>query len=357
MKQEYKALKSNSLSHIRALIDGGQGHNYALPDCIKFIFEHMGEYEFLDFWDIAAVTGDVIAQVYNRNVTTSCEYCVSGYLAGRSYISDVFHTLGFACEYVSAGQFNAAQDGYLQKIVNFIDRDIPVLVKTNLNDIPAWKSDVGTYCLIVGYEKGGRTLKLLIHDTVVIDYEVSRESKLDFVFVGQKLCTLTPEKIYMYAIVKMPYWLTQVERNGMFFGAEAYRAWADDIEAGRFENGRLPLWENYGVYVCNLATSGAGMASVFSKLAAVNDTFSHWSDAADKIWKLMPTERFLEGRSLLWMQLDELGGSMDMEAVKATMQDQNQRLQVAGALRDYAGRLDQALALINEWSDELMLLL
>ena len=143
----------------------------------------------------------------------------------------------------------------------------------------------------------------------------------------------------------------------MFFGAEAYRAWADDIEAGRFENGRLPLWENYGVYVCNLATSGAGMASVFSKLAAVNDTFSHWSDAADKIWKLMPTERFLEGRSLLWMQLDELGGSMDMEAVKATMQDQNQRLQVAGALRDYAGRLDQALALINEWSDELMLLL
>lgn len=54
-----------------------QGHNYALPDCIKYIFERIGDYEYLDFWNIAAVTGDAVAQVYNHNPSTRCEYCVS----------------------------------------------------------------------------------------------------------------------------------------------------------------------------------------------------------------------------------------------------------------------------------------
>ena len=82
------------IANILPLLDGNKGHNYGLPDCIKFILEHLESDNKLDYLDVAAITGDSVAQVYNHNPSTSCEYCVSGYLAGPKYIDYVFDTLG-----------------------------------------------------------------------------------------------------------------------------------------------------------------------------------------------------------------------------------------------------------------------
>ena len=338
----------NMLSEIRPLIDGMKGHNYALPDCIKFIMERVGAHAELDFWNIAAITGDVVAQVYNHNITTSCEYCVSGYLAGPENIAYVFDSLGYGHEYVCAGQIAADITRYAQKIAEYIGRGVPVLVKTNLNDIDAWKSDVGTYCLVVGYENDGRTLTLLVGGTDTIDYELDRENKLDLIFTGEKRCDVPLEEIYKAIIKKMPYWLTLPERGGMYFGAAAYRAWAGDIEAGRFEDESLPLWENYGVYVCNLATSGGEPTYIFKKLADLNPAYKELAEVGEKIQKLLPAETPTGGRSLLWVKLEELNAGMDMGAVKMTMRDKEKRFEAAAVLRDYAGRLDEALVLIRE---------
>lgn len=94
--------ESGQLSPLRPLIDGMQGHNFALPDCLKFFLECMGEEESLDFWDIAALTGDTVAQVYDRFPSDRREYCVSGYLAGRSYMAYVFDVLGYGLEYAES---------------------------------------------------------------------------------------------------------------------------------------------------------------------------------------------------------------------------------------------------------------
>ena len=128
-------------------------------------------------------------------------------------------------------------------------------MKTNLNDIEEWKSDVGSYCLIVGYENEGKLVKLLIEGTKTIDYSIVENNKLDLVFIGEKKYDVSLEQIYLQIIDKMHYWLTLPERNGMSFGAVAYRAWADDIISGRFEAENFDLWGNYGVYVCLLYTS------------------------------------------------------------------------------------------------------
>lgn len=341
-------IKANQLDDIRNLIDGMQGHNYALPDCLKFILERVGGHQNLDFWNIAAITGDVVAQVYNHNLTTSCEYCVSGYLSGPEYLSYIFYLLGYNHEYANVEKIIADKNNYIRKIIDYIDKDIPVLVKTNLNDIPAWESDVGTHCLIVGYENNGQTLKLLVHDNFTIDYEINDENKLDLVFIGKKKREVSLEEIYLNIIKKMPYWLTLPEHSGMFFGAAAYRAWADDIEAGRFTNESLPLWENYGVYVCNLATSGGEPTYIFKKLADMNPKYTELANVGVRIQNLLPAETPTGGRSLLWIQLEELGGCMNMDDVKITMRDKEKRGKVASALRDYAQRLDQAIELMNE---------
>lgn len=340
--------KLNSLTEIRGILDGMKGHNYALPDCIKFIMEHIGVHDLLDFWNIAAVTGDTVAQIYNHNVTTSCEYCVSGYLAGPDYITYIFNTLGYDCEYASAAQIAADISLYSTKIEDYIDKNIPILVKTNLNDIDAWKSDVGTYCLVVGYEDGGKTLKLLTGGTDIIDYKLSIENKLDFIFIGKRQRNVSLEEIYICVLKKMPHWLTLPKHSGMCFGSEAYKTWADDIESGRFEDENLPLWENYGVYVCNLATNGGEPTYIYKKLANLNHVYSEIAIIGERIQKLLPAESPTGGRSLLWVKLEELNAGMDMEAVRITMRDKKKRSEVADVLRDYAKRLDQALEIMRE---------
>ncbi|MCL2447089.1 MAG: AraC family transcriptional regulator [Oscillospiraceae bacterium] len=319
------------ITNNRPLFDGYQGHNYGLPDCIKFILECKDWPERPDFWDIAALTGDSIAQVYNRNPTTSCEYCVSGYLAGPEHIKYVFDALGHEHEHVTAAQLNADNARYIQKIVDMIDRDIPVLVKTNLNDIPEWHSDVGTYCLIVGYDHGGQIVKLLFGGTETVDCILTGNNKMDLIFIGEKRREITLEELHHNAVEKASHWLTLPERNGMCFGAAAFRAWADDIEAGRFEDGSLPLWENYGVYVCNLATNSGQLAGL----------------GGEKVRELLPTETPIGGKCLLWVQLEELGGGMDMEQVKATMRDKKKRAKIAAALRDYAQHVERVVEVLG----------
>ena len=345
--------KMKRITNNRELYDGSKGHNFGLPDCVKFMLECEGWGEKPDFWDLAAITGDSVAQVYNRNLTTGCEYCVSGYLAGSEHIKYVFDKLGYEHEYVTAAQLNADNSKYIPKIVDMINRDIPVLVKTNLNDIPEWNSDVGTYCLIAGYDHGGQTVNLLIGGTETVDCILTGENKMDLIFIGKKQRDVTLEELYISAVKKMTYWLTLPERGGLFFGTAAFRAWADDIETGRFEDNDLPIWENYGVYVCNLATSGGMPEYIFMKLAEMNQSYAYLAELGDKIQKLLPNEVYMQGRSLLWIQLEKLGGgmardgSMDKDIFRATMRDKEKRSKVAAVLRDYSERLDQVIELLN----------
>ena len=343
------------ISNNRTLLDGMKGHNYGLPDCIKFILECVGwSDERLDFWDIAAITGDSVTQVYNHNLSTGCEYCVSGYLAGSEHIKYIFDTLGYNHEYITAKKLNANNDKYIKKIADMIDRNIPVLVKTNINDMPDWHSDVGTYCLIVGYDHGGQIAKLLIGGAETIDCILTGENKMDLIFIGEKQRKVSLEELYLKAICKMMHWLTLPEQDGLFFGAAAFRAWADDIEAGRYAADYIPMWENYGVYVANLATSGGIPEYILLKLAEMNSSYSYLAPIGEMIQQLLPNRSLTDGRSLLWIQLEELNGGMgfdddfNMDKVKITMCDGKKRSKVANTLRNYAEQLDQVVELLEK---------
>ena len=342
-----KNQKSNHLSDIRELWDGMKGHNFGLPDCIKFIQECKGWEEKPDFWDIAAIAGDTVAQVYNRNVASGCEYCVSGYLAEAEHIGYIFDTLGYKHEYVSAKQIIADKGQYQRKIAEYIENGTPILVVTNINDIPAWNSDVGTYCLIIGYENDGKVVKLRVCNSGVIDYEINDDFKLDLVFVGEKQREVTLEELYLEAIQKMPYWLTLPERNGMCFGATAFRAWADDIDAGRFEDENLALWENYGVYVCNQATSCDIPVHIFKNLADMNPVYSSVGLLGEEFERMFPFPDNPKGySSVLWLKLEELKAGMNMDEVRITMCDKEQRTKVSAVLRKHAEQIEQAVELL-----------
>lgn len=318
-----------------------------------------------------------------------------------------------------------------------IDKGLPVLVKTNKDEVPGWKSDVGTYCLAVGYADGGETLLLIVDNSpLLIRYDMSGKTAknatpvgtwplpagtydpgldgfgisdgtqliglfdrnyrkiavpsmvkgltqassiesltvgtyfvlnaasgfnyvlipdsdtmpemesiaVDLIFIGEKRREVTLESLYVNALNKMAYWLTLPERNGMFFGAAAYRAWADDIESGRYEDPRYDnknkRWEDYSVYIVNLATSGGLPSFLIKKLIDMNSAYSDWAPLYDALNPLL-NNNDVE----LWPKLQRLGADMD-DPIDA-LRDKTRQTEIAALLRDYASRLDRAVALLR----------
>lgn len=342
---------ANLLPAIRGIFDGYQGHNYGLPDCLAYVWERLNEGMQLTYWDFAAITGDSVAQVYNRNPSTRCEYCVSGFLAGEEHIGQVFDALGYGYTYATAEQINADKDAFLRKVTDYIDAGFPVLVKTAMANIPGWESDVGTYCPIVGYNDGGNTLLLMVDLHRLVKYETGGEIKMDWIFIGDRLRDMTREELYLGAVKRISYWLTLPERDGMFFGTAAFRAWADDIEGGRYDDNTTDLWVDYSVYVCNLATTPALPYFMLKTLAEMRAEYADYLPLHDTINALFPAFKPDDmvpddSKDGLWSELEYLGGGFNV--TREVLRDKTKRGNIASALRGYASRLDKAVELLND---------
>jgi hypothetical protein len=301
---------NNILSDIRGLINGGEGKNYALDDCMAFIMERSEKPE-LNYWIFNGITGDGITQGYNKNPSTYCEYCVSGYLAGPEYIGSVFDAIGYEHTYVTAEQINANKTMYLQALMAYIDRGVPVLVKTNLKDTPGMNTDVLTHFLYVGYEDFGKTLLFLWQDKGnIVKYDTTGFINQDWIFVGEKKNDIAFDDIIKNAVFKMPYWLTLPEKDGVFFGAGAFRQWADDIENGRYEN-ETEMWSNYGVYICNLATNasnGGGAPLIVEKFAQANPQYKEMRNKIEEQYVKLSNQK----DEYIWKALEDLGGGFNV---------------------------------------------
>lgn len=335
-----------------------KGHNYGLPDCIVYILERRGRADF-DFWDIGALTGDSVAHVYHTNPSTFCGYCVSGYLAGEKYITSVFDRLGYSSEYVPYERLTSERAEYTKKITKAIDSGVPILVKTGLKEFfpnpkaPENPYDVLTYCLAVGYEISGDEVKLqlLTVGTEELECVIGDGKRVDLIFVGEMLRKATPRDILLTSLKNTAKWLTHPSCGSMFFGFNALRAWAGDIRLGRFADDKLDSdwWSSWGVYVCNIATSGGQIAALLKKASLSDDTYAFLADIAAQVDELFPTENsYGAGRCLLWLRLEELGVGMDMESVKGKLFCPEIREQAARILEDYADRLEKIAQIMAE---------
>ncbi len=332
---------NNALPDIRGIINGMEGKNYALNDCMAFLVERLEEPPKINYWTFTGITGDGFTMVYNKNKSTFCEYCVSGYLSGPEYISYVFDAIGYEHTYVTAEQINANKTMYLQTLMAYIDRGVPVIVKTTRTDTPGIRTDVLTHFLFVGYEDYGKTLLFLWEDKATLcKYDTTGTINQDWIFVGEKKCDISFDDVVRNAVIKMPHWLTLPEKNGMFFGAKAYRAWADDIENGRYES-ETDLWSNYSVYICNMATNSGG-ASAF--LDQVKISYPQYTDIINKIAEQYTNTGNGEGG--LWKALEDLGGGFNV--TPETIQDKEKRTKIATKIREAAMCLDNVLDILSK---------
>ncbi|NJD04568.1 MAG: hypothetical protein FIA99_18680 [Ruminiclostridium sp.] len=357
-----KVKRTNSLPNIRDLFSYGmgekhanEGKNFAFDNCMEYLMEKLGEKEKLNYWVITGITGNGYTPVYNRNDSTAaCEYCVSGYLAGSDYIGYVFDAIGYEHTYITAERLNANKPEYLHKLMDYTKRGVPVIAIGNSGE-PDFFIDSLTHYLYVGQEDYEKTFLFSrkADDELYNKLNAIEFIPQDLVFAGEKKHDIMLVDICRNAVMKIPYWLTMPERNGVFFGASAYRAWADDIEAGRYD-GETHLWHNYVVYICNLATlawannvNDAPYASIVNRLSQLDTRYADMSVQIAKQFFLLGEEDGSSGfcKGGIWRSLEDLGGGFNC-SLKA-LNDTKIRAKIVDKFREAAVCIDNVLQILQ----------
>lgn len=335
--------QSNNLIHvIHRLVTDEYGENYWFNGCAKYVMECLGEKDY-DYWFFAGLTGDVFTQHYSY--TNYAGDAISSYLSEENparFVDETFFKCGYSATYVSSVEVLKNTEMYLNTLIAYIDKGIPVI---------SWGSHVGVY---VGYEDYGKVLLLITGNNnqperLPLDkvFEANTfhgyKYKSGWIFVGDKKENRPLAEIYRKAIKDiLP--LQSVKTDTYCFGSEAFRVWARDIEDGKFDTmtvEEFDTWCDYTNYVCVLATNGSCCHEFLKRARELN-----------------PDMNFLEEVSRLYKRIGEMWNNdngTDLEALGGgfnvtleVLQDKEKRSKIAAKLREFAEYTDKIIRVFQD---------
>lgn len=245
-----------TLGNIHRFMDKYQGQNFVFNGCMAYLMECLGASKDYDYWFFSGVSGDCFTQVYGQDLTRWYQ-CLSHACFDERLIKRVFDACGYDYTYVSPQSFAANPDKYVKKVVQHIDRGLPVIVK-GLNVF--WSDRiwlVDEISCVVGYENGGETLLFLPDDTAT-PTAFSLDIAYALVFVEEKTQAPALPDVYRQAIANIPALNVAPPRDGVSFGVQAFLDWAENIENGRFDDvptDEIDIWRHYGEYLCIIASN------------------------------------------------------------------------------------------------------
>lgn len=324
---------SNQIPLLHRLVNPYDGENYGFAGCARYVMEAQDEPDY-GYWFFAGLTGDVFTQHYHY--TRSLWDGISGYLMAEDpaqYTAELFGRCGYAATYIPAADLRG-DAGRLQQLTDWVDRGIPVIT---------WGHRTGVYA---GYEDGGQTLLYITGDSgqpqrVTLDDALQAQGLADgWIFIGAKTASRELAQLYRDAIRAIPQRFG-VRTGAYCFGPQAFRAWADDIEHGRFD-GRtaagFDVWYDYTNYVCVLSTNGSCCHEFLRRARELN-----------------PEMGYLEEISALYRRTAEIWGGDDyrndpdslevlgggFNVTLEVLQDRQRRSKIAAKIRACADTMDQ----------------
>jgi hypothetical protein len=343
---------NNIIPTIHWFITSEHGENYWFNGCGRYVMDALSEknygYEFF-----AGLTGDVFTQVF------SCDRfrgdCLTDYMmneaGGGRFIENIFAKCGYAATFVPEEQIKSNKEMYLEKLMAYVDRGIPVI--SNI----AIEGHGGAWLVFVGYEEYGNTLLYMTDNMTEPEHvytedvfrknnETDGKSKnwiRGMVFIGEKKDTPELASIYRNAIRNLPKLLT-AKTDAYCFGAQAFRAWADEIEGGRFD-GMKPEdfdgWCMYSNYVCILATNSSCCYQFLDKAMELNPDLAFLQEVRKQYEKMGRMWNNDNGKDL-----EALGGGFNISL--EALQDRDKRGRIAAKLRDFANCVDEVVKILDK---------
>ena len=336
---------------IHRLVTDEYGENYWFNGCARYVMECLGEKDY-DYWFFAGLTGDVFTQHYTyTKYSGDALSCYMMQEKPAEYTEEIFAKCGYAATFVSKKELRNNTEMYLQTLIAYIDKGIPVILWAN------W-AGVG---VVVGYEDYGKVLLYITgnnNQPERMPLEKMLESKPNpeavdkvlegnpdkegWIFVGDKKENRPLAEFYREAIYAIPQHLN-VKTDTYCFGAEAFRAWAQGIENGKFDSmavEEFDTWAYYTNYVCVLATNGSCCHEFLKRARELNpemgflEQVSHLYKKTADIWNNQNGE-----------DLEALGGGFNVTLT--ALQDKDKRAKIAAKIRECADVIDQVMQLIQ----------
>ena len=347
--------RSNDYPNISDLFSYGvgkdrinEGKNFAFDNCLAFLMEKLSNKQRFDYWIITGVTGNGYTPVYSLNDSAApCEYSLSGYLAGPDYVSGVLDAMGYTPIYVSAAQLNKDKPAYIQRLKDHIGNGIPVIVihRHHAENYPA---DALTHYLYVSREDHEKSFLFskIADKTLYDELNATEFISQDWVFVSGKNRNIPLIDICRNAIEKLPHWLTLPQKDGVSYGASAFRAWADAVESGWYDC-VTDIRHHYVVYICTLATIAwanntidAPYASIVNRLAQMDTQYADLNTHIAEQYRKLGDENGSTGfcKNGIWRDLEDLGGGFNCTC--ETLRNRNSRVKIAAKLREAAICID-----------------
>lgn len=332
---------NNRLSEIHSLITMHYGENYWFNGCARYVMEAKGEKEF-DYNFFAGLSGDIFAQYYTYHEfsgNSRTDYMLKDG-KNKDFVERIFAACGYAASFVLDKELEENKEIYLQTLMAFIDRGIPVIWRRN--DYPTW-------LLIVGYEEYGKTLLYITEEKteperVAADVAMKRVDNysksecVGWIFVGEKKKEVDIKQIYRDAIFGIKKLLT-TKTEEYSLGAEAFRGWAKEIKDGRFcgmKPEEFDDWCMYKTYVCNAATNSTCVFPFLEKALELNP---------DLIFIKEIEEEYKKTKKL-WDELEALGGGFGVSL--ETLQNPEKASAIAAKISEFADCIDRVVQCIPE---------
>ncbi|MCL2487264.1 MAG: hypothetical protein FWE80_01120 [Oscillospiraceae bacterium] len=353
-------MNANMIPNRPQLVNNWFGENYYFNGAARYVMGCLGEMALADYSLFAGVTGDSLTQFYSLGDPKGDS--ASDYYLGLRGLAGVFEKVGCAAEAFSERELRDDCDCLLKKIVGSIDRRIPVI----------WfhSGVTGGIGVVVGYEENGGTLLYLRADIteperLILDetfFRGEEEKNLidtcGWIIVDGRRKDVSLKEIYRNAILRLPELLT-TKTDAYVFGAGAFRAWADDIENGKFDRMKPEEFAGnffaYEAYVVNLATNSGGCQSFLERAQQLNPDFTFLQDVRKQyrmtnyLWNgghwikdvHSPEERAEMVRLFGPDTLETLGGAFGCKL--ETLQDKEKRIPIVKHLRKFADCIDEAV--------------
>jgi len=337
---------NNIIPVIHRLVTDVYGENYWFNGCAKYVMECLGEPDY-DYWLFAGLTGDIFTQHYSY--TNFSSESASGYLAEENptgFYEGIFRKCGYAATYVSREEALKNIEMYLRTLIAYIDKGIPVI-----------RIGGGTG-VFVGYEEYGKILLYITGNSSQperIELEKAFDSKpfhgyeyaSAWIFVGDKKENRPLAEIYRQAIKDIiP--MQNIKTDTYCFGPEAFRAWARDIESGKFDEmtaENFDTWCDYTNYVCVLATNGSCCHGFLRKARELNPDMGYL-DEISALYRKTAEMWGGDNKRNDADSLEALGGGFNITL--EVLQDKEKRAKIAAKIREFADVTDEIVRVLKK---------
>ncbi len=315
-----------------------QGQNYVFNGCMKFLMECLGENEQYDYWFFSAVSGDCYVQVYGTD-KNKWQVCFSHTKFDYELIKRVFDAIGYHFSYIDAEEWKKDKEKCKIKIMEYIDKGIPVLSKgfyhTPSSGGEPWPTE--EVSVVIGYENDGECFYRLPEEaTNLMPFTLDDGLPYVFVFIdGKKEVFPTIAEAYKKALLDAPRLIKTLpnQSNDVFFGMDAFEQWANMLESDFYHISKedfeasncIASWQYYCVYICIIATN------IYSK-RHTTDRAMHMNPELASIAPLLDKE--YSALADLENHLKEVGGYFNINF--EVLQDASRCKEIASVMRQFS---------------------